>query len=429
MMTIAYISIAIAELIVTDIIATNLFECPRKQFPVPCFFYAAYLFVSVAQISFHYILNFNLLVSTLFTMSVCISYRAKWRQRALIALLSVGIGLASEGLLWMLVRIVTDISGMDISPEASGFVITVFASALLEIGFTILLLKIIRYFRVHTPSIYASIIAIFSVCLISMLLLLVSFANTSYLVAAIPTIILILIALALCCGIFCDQIRVQQERLRLNFLEKQNQDQVAHYTALYDRNNETHRLRHDLHNFLISAEALIELGDIEKLKAHIEKQREAVRPQKLTDTGNPLLDAVLSAKQHDSPEIDFQILLPQLHCDQIDPMDTAMLLAAALDNAVEGCADSSEPYIHIRVEQKGSMILVEIQNPTHNHPKERLGRLVSTKPEPEKHGYGVLSMRRIAERYSGNLTWSAEHGVFILRVLMQDIPPVVLPQI
>ena len=27
------------------------------------------------------------------------------------------------------------------------------------------------------------------------------------------------------------------------------------------------------------------------------------------------------------------------------------LLAAALDNAVEGCADSSEPYIHIRVEQ------------------------------------------------------------------------------
>jgi len=215
----------------------------------------------------------------------------------------------------------------------------------------------------------------------------------------------------------------------LNFLEKQNQDQVAHYTALYDRNNETHRLRHDLHNFLISAEALIELGDIEKLKEHIEKQREAVRPQKLTDTGNPLLDAVLSAKQHDSPEIDFQILLPQLHCDQIDPMDTAMLLAAALDNAVEGCADSSEPYIHIRVEQKGSMILVEIQNPTHNHPKERLGRLVSTKPEPEKHGYGVLSMRRIAERYSGNLTWSAEHGVFILRVLMQDIPPVVLPQI
>ena len=141
-----------------------------------------------------------------------------------------------------------------------------------------------------------------------------------------------------------------------------------------------------------------------------------------------MLDAVLSAKQHDSPEIDFQILLPQLHCDHIDPMDIAMLLAAALDNAVESCKAFPEPYIYIRVEQKGCIILFDIKNPTHNIPKERLGRLISTKSEPEKHGYGVLSMRRIAERYNGNLTWVIENSVFTLRVLMQDIPPLPLSQ-
>ncbi len=275
---------------------------------------------------------------------------------------------------------------------------------------------------------YTSVLGVISICLIAILLLLVSFAETPYLIAAIPIIVLILIAIGLCIGIFCDQMRVQQERLRLDFLERQNQDQVAHYTALYDRNNETHRLRHDLHNFLLSAQTLIDLGEIEKLKEHIEKKREAIRPQKLTDTGNPLLDAVLSAKQHDSPEIDFQILLPQLNCKHIDPMDTAMLLAAALDNAVEGCTGCPEPYIQLRVEQKGYIVHFDIQNPTHNKPREQLGRLISTKPEPEKHGYGVLSMRRIAERYNGNLSWTVEDGVFTLRVLLQDIPPISSPK-
>ena len=428
MTTISYIVIAIVELLVTDIISCKLFQCKRKNILLIFALYSAYLLLSVAHISFNYILNFNLVISTFLTLCVCVGYVTNWRTRCLITLISVSIGLASEGILWMFIRIGTNIHGMEISPHLDVFALSTFASAALELGLTVLLLKIIRFFRRNPSAVYSSVLGIISICLISILLLFVSFAETSYLIAAIPVVVLILIAIGLCIGIFCDQMRVQQERMRLDFLEKQNQDQVAHYTALYDRNNETHRLRHDLHNFLTSAQTLIELGDIEKLKEHIEKQRDAVRPQKLTDTGNPMLDAVLSAKQHDSPEIDFQILLPQLHCDHIDPMDIAMLLAAALDNAVESCKAFPEPYIYIRVEQKGCIILFDIKNPTHNIPKERLGRLISTKSEPEKHGYGVLSMRRIAERYNGNLTWVIENSVFTLRVLMQDIPPLPLSQ-
>lgn len=428
MLTISYITIAAAELLVTDIIARKLFQCKCKGVPILCILYITYLLISVAHISFNYILNFNLLISVFLTMYVCTGYIANWRTRCLISLLSVSIGLASEGILWMFIRIGTNIHGMEISPQFNGFVMITFISAALEISLTLFTLKVIRYLRTHTSALYSSILGVISICLISILLLMVSFADTSYLIAAIPIIILILIAIALCIGIFCDQMRVQQERLRLGFLEKQNQEQVAHYTALYDRNYETHRLRHDLHNFLLSAQTLIELGDFETLKEHIEKQREAIRPEKLTDTGNPLLDAVLSAKQHNSPQIDFQILLPQLHCEHIDAMDTAMLLAAALDNAVEGCAGIPEPYIRVRIEQKGCMLFVDICNPTHNNPKEKMGRLISTKPEPEKHGYGVLSMRRIAERYNGNLSWSVVDGAFTLRVLMQDIPPIPLPK-
>ncbi len=425
----AYVIISLSELFVTHRAITRLFDCPRKKGFTPYILYAVYLLLSVTQVLTLYFFHFTMIVSVVLTYFVCIGYESNFSSRILTALIKVSTGIVCEGCVDLIIVIVFNMNSAEIVPDKWYFPFTVILTAGCKVLIILILEKIVSYYKSRTHLLYTSIVGMIAVLLISILYMIVTFAATTYLPAALIIICLLLVTISLCVGLLRDQVRVQKERLRLDFLEKQNQDQVAHYTALYDRNNETHRLRHDLHNFLISAEALIELGDIEKLKEHIEKQREAVRPQKLTDTGNPLLDAVLSAKQHDSPEIDFQILLPQLHCDQIDPMDTAMLLAAALDNAVEGCADSSEPYIHIRVEQKGSIVLVEIQNPTHNHPKERLGRLVSTKPEPEKHGYGVLSMRRIAERYSGNLTWSAEHGVFILRVLMQDIPPVVLPQI
>lgn len=423
MNTIAYMVIALAELIVIDMTANRIFQCDRKARSFRLGLYGFYMVFITLQPLFFYDANLNTVIALLLSFLVSYGYTANLFTRVLISLTSVANGICSEGCLWIAIRGFTDLSGIDISPSLWYFPMTTFATATIKVVLTLLICHMIELCRVNIKTLYMVLIALTSVLLITMPIILVTFADSPYLSLSLAVLGLIIIAMALCIGLFKDQMRIQQERLRLDFLEKQNQDQIMHYTALYDRNNETHRLRHDLHNFLINAQALIDQGDIEKLKEHIEKQREAVHPQKLTDTGNPLLDAVLSVKQQQSPEIAFRILLPQLHCDYIDPMDTAMLLAAALDNAVEGCAGCPESYISIRVEQRDSTILLEIKNPTHNQPKERLGRLVSTKSEPEKHGYGVLSMCRIAERYNGNLTWDVEHSIFTLRVLMQDLPP------
>lgn len=425
---ISYVVTAFAELINIDLTATRIFQFPRKAFTFRIFLCAIYLVISTMLPTFHYDANLITATSLFLSWFVSFGYDTNWYNHVLIALISTSVGICGEAVLWIFIRGFTHLSGIDISPKLWYFPMTTLATAVIKIVLTLLICYIIEYCRINIKTLYVALVALTSVLLISFPIILVTFADTPYLSLSFAVLGLVLIAMALCVGLFRDQMRVQQERLRLDFLERQNQDQVAHYTALYDRNNETHRLRHDLHNFLLSAQTLIDLGEIEKLKEHIEKKREAIRPQKLTDTGNPLLDAVLSAKQHDSPEIDFQILLPQLNCKHIDPMDTAMLLAAALDNAVEGCTGCPEPYIQLRVEQKGYIVHFDIQNPTHNKPREQLGRLISTKPEPEKHGYGVLSMRRIAERYNGNLSWTVEDGVFTLRVLLQDIPPISSPK-
>ena len=45
------------------------------------------------------------------------------------------------------------------------------------------------------------------------------------------------------------------------------------------------------------------------------------------------------------------------------------------------------------------------------------GLPMTTKQEKAHHGFGVKSMRRITEKYDGDLSMNAEDGVFTLNIL------------
>ena len=48
----------------------------------------------------------------------------------------------------------------------------------------------------------------------------------------------------------------------------------------------------------------------------------------------------------------------------------------------------------------------------------RGGLPATTKGEKDYHGYGMPSMRAIAEQYGGTLSISAEGGIFLLDIIM-----------
>lgn len=422
MTIISYIVIAIVEIVVIDITARYLIQCNRISNLKSYLLYMIYILFSILQTSFTYSVQINLLVSTILTFIVCAGYQTSWRNRLLITLISEAIGLTSEGVLWLLIRNFTGLSGFQISPNLWYYTFTTFGAAIIELCLIIIFYKAINYLRKHVSALYVFTLSLSAILLISLLLLLVTFAESPYLSFALIIVVLMLISLALSIGLFQDQMRVQQERLRLDFLEQQSHDQLAHYTALYENSNEVHKIRHDLKNFIIGARALAAQKDYDGLAAQLEQFQESVQPNALVDTGNPVLDAVLTAKQTAVPNIEFQMNIVQLNCQHIDPMDVAMLAASALDNAIEGCANINSPYIEISVQRKNEMISLIVKNPTTNMPEVKHGRIVTTKPDPERHGYGILGMQRIVDKYDGNLRWSVKDGTFILSIFLQDKP-------
>ena len=262
------------------------------------------------------------------------------------------------------------------------------------------------------------LIAILTYCII---LLFVTFADTAYLVPALILCVLLIAAIAGCIYLFNDQLRVQRERMQLAHLEEMQQDQVQHYTALYEANRQVAVQRHDLKNILLNIHSYIQIGDYDKLDQYVSNFREKLQPSTMIDNGMPFIDAVLSAKMAAHTEIPFELHIAPLQLEHLTQPQIAFILAAALDNAIEACTQSAKPFIKVRLNQQEHIVSLVVVNAA-DQPIKAIGdTLLTTKADTASHGYGVKSMKQAAEQAHGMLTWRYEQRIFTLSVLLQDI--------
>lgn len=422
-MFIYYIVKGLAELFTLYTTSQLIFRAKVHGWRQRMIFSLIYLLVTVLQVTFVYDTIANSIISFLMKVVTTSSYGMMVKSRILASTFTLCVGICSEGIVMLLLQYGLSLSVSKLTSDEFLFPIIVLLSACFQVIITMLITRIIDFYRKNAPRIYTTIILI--VCSLGLfsIILFVTFADTQYMPAAIIAILLVMFCAALCGGLLRDQLRVQQERLRLEFLEQQSADQITHYTALYQHSRDIHKLRHDMKNFILSADSLLQQEQYDALHKHFASFLNAVQPPTLTDTGNPLLDAVLSAKRADAPNIPFHLQIPALSYTHIDPMDVAMLLATALDNAIAGCKGELSPYILVKITQQAQMVSLLVKNPTHQPIITKQNRLISQKANPEQHGYGMQGMERIAQKYYGSLNWNCINNTFELSILLQDLSP------
>lgn len=95
------------------------------------------------------------------------------------------------------------------------------------------------------------------------------------------------------------------------------------------------------------------------------------------------------------------------------------LLGNAIDNAIECLTkveDETKRVIDLTVSRHGDMAVICIENYTPAPPVLRDGALVTTKQDAAGHGYGMKSIKNIAELYGGTADYFVEDEVFYLLV-------------
>lgn len=383
-----------------------------------CFVFAAVL--SIAQTWLLFDKNLNSLTNIVIFFALTFLYSKPWTQRLFIAFLLFVLSVLGEGSGCLFVQILYGIDLKDVN-ETILFPVICLICVTFQAIYTIFVLLIMQYLKKHPRQVTTYIFILIAILAFSIIDLLVTFADTAYLIPALILSALLIAAIAGCIYLFTDQLRVQRERLQLANLEEMLQDQVKHYTALYEANRQVAVQRHDLKNILLNVRSYIQVGEYEKLDKYVAGFQEKVQPSTLIDNGMPFIDAVLSAKMAEHAEIPFENDISMLTLEKIKQPQIAFILAGALDNAIEACEKSAKPFIRVHIGQHGRMISLVVENAADQPVRTAGDRILTTKADDKAHGYGVKSMMQMAEQLHGMLTWRQEKQVFTLSVLMQDI--------
>ena len=228
---------------------------------------------------------------------------------------------------------------------------------------------------------------------------------------------------ALVCGVFAlaGQVKQQKQLQLQQELDLQQQlwlRQKAQYEMSRENIELINRKCHDLKH---QVAALKHIHDPEQQDKVIDSLQESVMIyDSILKTDNEILDTVLTEKSLlcNRHKITLTCIADGRLLSFMDAVDLYTLFGNALDNAIEAslALPESDRMIDLQVRQKAGLIIVRMTNRFAGTVEvgEDLPR--SSKEDQGWHGFGLKSIRAVAEKYGGLLDLHAEDGVFTLRI-------------
>ena len=205
-------------------------------------------------------------------------------------------------------------------------------------------------------------------------------------------------------------------------------DEVQHLLEQGKRQYEISRKSMDLinmkyHDLRHQSELLSRRGDLaQEEKRELDQVLAEYADQ--AKTGNEVLDTLLTEKNMlcRSRGIRLSSMADGRGLEFIKAHHLYSLLGNAIDNAMEAVQDlpEEERDILLSVRRTGNLVSIHVENRCAGPVAMRGGLPVTTKGDRDYHGFGMLSMRTVAEQYGGTLTVRVEDGVFQLDVVMAD---------
>ena len=206
---------------------------------------------------------------------------------------------------------------------------------------------------------------------------------------------------------------IHESTIRLNnkytqlLLDKQREKNTIDYYKLLNEQNENSKvLIHDITKHLNTIKQLSEDKDsnIAQYISEIVNDFSIMNP--IDYCNNPTVNLITHRYYEicKKNNINFTISIKNANIDFIKEHDITALLDNLLENAVESALMTNEKFIDFSISTRNSnFVIIKISNSCNKKPKYIDGTLVSSKSTSGMHGIGTRSIKRVVEKYNGNL--------------------------
>ncbi|MBS5063163.1 MAG: sensor histidine kinase [Hungatella hathewayi] len=216
-----------------------------------------------------------------------------------------------------------------------------------------------------------------------------------------------------------EELRMRGENQLMNVMLQRQYDQ---YRMSIDNIELLRREFHDLKHYMIAIRAE---EDPKKRDQYLEEMEQAITAQEaLTNTGNRVLDVVLTTKSTycSQKQITFTCMADGSLISFMHVKDICSIFGNALDNAIECVSQFDDPekrLVTMSMFRKNQFLMIQFENYTDTTLKLGSNHLPrTTKDNTQYHGYGLKSIQAAAQKYGGSMTLQSKDNWFTLSVLI-----------
>ncbi|MCM1122654.1 MAG: ATP-binding protein [Eubacterium sp.] len=198
-----------------------------------------------------------------------------------------------------------------------------------------------------------------------------------------------------------------------------------HCEEVQNMYRQTRGWRHDYHNHIQTMKAHLAMGKFKELESYLnELDRDLTTVDTVIKTGNVMVDAILNSKISVATSkgiaVDAKAQVPKELDTVLSEVDICLIVGNLMDNAIEACMkiqQEGQRFIRVYMDILKGQLYIYIMNAVGEAPKKVGSAYLSTKNK-EHHGFGLMRIDKVVDKYHGYLDRQHEEGVFATEIML-----------
>ena len=207
------------------------------------------------------------------------------------------------------------------------------------------------------------------------------------------------------------------KKSKLALLQKEKELYSRQCEIMQSSTEDLQAFRHDMSNQLIILNHLLEEGKDEEARRQLDQLSYFIKGKVIYSTsGNTIIDGLVNYKLQsvasENIKVETEIVVPeQLN---IDIADLVTLLGNLLDNALEALkkVDREQRILTIKIMFSQERLIGRITNTYCGEIYLKDDKILTSKKEKQKHGYGLSNVEKIIKKYNGYMEIDPANGEF-----------------
>lgn len=211
-----------------------------------------------------------------------------------------------------------------------------------------------------------------------------------------------------------------QKEIDGKLMEQQNHFYLKQMEMMNQSQDYIKHLRHDMKHHFSTLKIMAD--DNQPINEYINKFLNSIENSaKYADSGNIIIDSILNYKFQEAvaknTEIDIELKIPKEL--NITPFDMNIMLGNLLDNAIEAVSKKDgDKKIKVSICFDRDIIYIDIWNTFDGNLLIEEGIYKTINEDKINHGFGLLSVKKVLEKYNGEIKISSNCSIFAVNVLL-----------